>query len=351
MFLSRGKPQKRTVAVGLDLGTSQIKGVAVNREGSQWILSNFSVRRIPSANGKPAAAKDLGEQLQQVMGELGVQDRRAFVTISCSSAVVAQAEFPRMPLKDVRSALKLNSARYLRRDFSNYLIDAVELPDSGAAGKDKKAAKMSILVGGASREDVAWYREALTEAKIRPEIIELAAVSVVNAFQVSQPELCENEVVLLVDIGAYSSTINFLRCGQPLITRIIPVAGHQVSEYVGQMLTLPIDGAEEEKLKMSETVQSLVRTALGPLAREIRSSIDFFERQHECHVTKALACGGSACSAPMLAFLSEDVGFPIVSWNPVERFEMSHLNGSQERLATLAPGLAAAIGVAAGRLN
>jgi Tfp pilus assembly PilM family ATPase len=255
-----------------------------------------------------------------------------------------------MPLDEVRNALKLNSARFLRRDFSNYYLDAVELCEPAHNGKGKKSITMKVLVGGANREEVLWYRDALTAAKIRPERMELAAVSVVNAFQFTNKEICEKEIVLLVDVGARSTSINFLRFGQPLMTRIMHFGGVQISEYLAQALAIQSTAAEEEKIKMSSGVQPLIKIAILPLAKELRSSIDFFERQQECHVGKAFACGGSACGASILDFLSEEVGLRIECWNPVQSFDTSHFNGEGPRLVAIAPSLAAAVGAAAARM-
>jgi type IV pilus assembly protein PilM len=350
MIFRRNKQQKRDMAIGLDLGTSQIKAAVVRRRGTRLELSEYAVRALPQNLGRPGTEPQFAEQLQLMLDGLSVQDRKACVAISCSSAMVCHTEFPRMPLEEVKSALKLNSTRYLRRDFSNYYLDVVELVTPAPDGKNKKSPKMTVLVGGATKEEVSWYRNALQVAKIRPEAIELAAVSVINAFQVSNPEISEKEVVLLVDIGAQSTSINFLRHGQPVITRIMSFGGLQISEYVAQVLAVDTAKADEEKIKMSEPVQGLVKMALSPLAKELRSSIDFFERQHECRVTHAFACGGSACSAKMLELLSEAVGIHVESCNPIQNFETAHFNGDSPRLAALAPSLAAAIGTATARL-
>lgn len=255
-----------------------------------------------------------------------------------------------MPMDEVKNALKLNSARYLRRDFSNYYLDVVELIDGTDDVKKKKTPKMNVLVGGASREEVKWYRDALAAAKIRPETMELAAVSVVNAFQISHPEICAKHAVLLVDIGAQSTSMNFLCKGLPVMTRIMQFGGLQLSEFVAQMLTLSPAEAEEEKIKMSDPVQPLVKMALGSLAKEVRSSIDFFERQHECHIGAVFACGGSTRSPQIIEFLSEQAGVPIGIWDPFESFDVSHFNGDRPTLTALAPNLAAAIGAAAPRV-
>ena len=350
MFLRRAKQTKRDVAIGLDLGRSRIKAAVLRHQGETLQLSEYAI--LPTANGdvgRPEAQQQFAGQLQQLMSSLSVQERRACVTISSDSAIVCETEFPRMPMEEVKSALKLNSSRYLRRDFSNYYLDAIEVAESAQDSKEKKAQTMKVLVGGAIKQEVLWYRDALLAAKIRPEVMELAAVSVINAFQVGNKEICEKEVVVLVDIGARSTSINFLRHGQPLMTRITHFGGCQISEYLAQMLAIEAGAAEEEKLKMSDPVQPLVRSAIVPLAKEVRSSIDFFERQHECHVTKAFACGGSACAPSIIEFLSDQVGTKIECWNPIQSFETSHFNGDSGKLLALAPSLAAAVGAAAVR--
>jgi Tfp pilus assembly PilM family ATPase len=101
---------------------------------------------------------------------------------------------------------------------------------------------------------------------------------------------------------------------------------------------------------MTEIVQPLIRQSILPLVQEIRASVDFFERQHECHVTRLFAAGGSACSSRILEFLSEDVGLRIEAWNPVATLDTSHFNGETPQLMAVAPSLAAAIGAAANHL-
>ena len=350
MFFKRNKLAKTDTAVGLDLGRSQIKAAVVKRSGDGFVLSEYAIRKLVPVDGKPFTTEQFAQELQQLMGGLKSPERRVYVAISCDSAMVCHSEFPRMPMEEVKNALKLNSARYLRRDFSNYYLDVVELVDDSDSTKKKKNPKMNVLVGGASRDEVKWYRDALAAARIRPETLELAAVSVVNAFQVSHPELCEKEAVLLVDIGALSTSINFLRNGLPVMTRIMQFGGLQLSEFVAQMLTLSPAEAEEEKIKMSDPVQPLVKMALASLAKEVRSSIDFFERQQECHVGAVFACGGSTCSPRILEFVSEQAGVQIAAWNPAHSFDTSHFNGDGHALTMSAPNLAAAIGAATPRV-
>jgi type IV pilus assembly protein PilM len=349
MLFRQNKQHKSEVALGIDLGSSQIKAVVVQQNLGKLQLVECVVRSLPAGANKSYKEAEFVAELQQLVNSLKTTERRAFVTISCSSAMVCHAEFPPVPLAEIKSALKLNSMGYLRRDFSSYYLDTFELKKGNETAKGKESNKTRVLVGGANREDVDACRDALISAKIKPEAIELAAVSVINAFQVSHPGE-EDQVVVLVDIGARMTSINFLLDGMPLITRIMHFGGAQLNDYIGQVLMLKPQEAEEEKRKMSTPIQELVKTAISPLAREIRSSIDFFERQNDHRVAQILACGGSACSPQALTILGEVVGASVKCWNPIEGIDLTHLNGETQHVLALGPSLAAVIGVVAPRL-
>jgi Tfp pilus assembly PilM family ATPase len=376
MVFRRNKRRKLEFALGIDLGASQIKAAVVRQLRDKIELVEYAVRPLATTTAKAYKGPEFAAELQQLVDGLKTSERHAFVTISCSSAMVCQAEFPPAPLDEIKTALKLNSSGYLRRDFSSYYLDAFELkkgaesPKGKAkaaakakeegkpkdeskpkeAAKPKDGTKTTVLVGGANKEEVDACRDALVAARIKPRVIELAAVSVINAFQVGHPET-KDEVVVLLDIGARMTSINFLLDGMPLITRIMHFGGVQISEYIGQVLMLKPQEAEEEKCKMSAPVQELVKAAISPLAREIRSSIDFFERQNDLHVRRICACGGAACSAQVLAILGEAVGTQVESWNPVQSLDVSHFNGESQRVLAIGPALAAVVGVAAARLS
>ncbi len=349
MIFKRSKKPKRELALGLDLGTSQIKAALVRKRGDEHVLEEYATRTLSSAATKSYKEQEFCDALQSLLTDLEVQDRRAFVTISCRSAIVCHTEFPSMPLAEIKSVLQLNSTKYLRRDFSNYYLDAVEVGSSQENGKAAKG-KKNVLVGGATKEDVDACREALTVAKLKPLVIELAAVSIINAFNLSHPAETD-DAVLLIDIGGRSTTMNFLRHGQPLLTRIMHFGGVQLSEYIAQMTGLETADAEAEKFKMTETAQDLLQTAVMPLAREIRSSVDFFERQHDCRVPSAYVCGASAASTPLLECLGDKVGLEVRPWNVIESLDTSGFNGETPKLMELGPSLAAAIGVAVARLH
>lgn len=350
MPLRRQKQGQHESAIGLDLGTHQVKAVVVARTENGLGLQEYAVAPTPASFGKAGAEAQFGAELQQFISRLKTTERRVFVSASCSSATISEVELPRMSLDEAREVLRLNSTRYLRRDLTDHYLDTVELGQSTADAKTKKPANMRLLVATASKDEVRWLRTALLAAKLRTETIELPAVAVINGFLVSHREMAEKEVVLLLDIGARVTSLSFLQGGEPVMTRLVDYGGGRISEYISQVLALPAGEAEAAKRAFADEVQPLVQASLFLLGREIRSSIDFFERQHECHVAHAFAGGGTACGPGLLKFLGESAGAHIEAWNPLQGYQTDKLEGVAE-LAALAPALGAAVGVAAAHVQ
>ena len=361
MLFRRNKKTKSDWVVGLDFGTSQVRGVLFQRVSTtlklksadaqalaatnnnstytafKYKLEAFAVRPFPFTPGKSENISAAAAVVAELFSALSAPDSCAFAVINPIGTVVCQVELPRMPLPEARAALQLNSARFLHRDLSNYFIDLTEQSAVGTPTPAPKNNKMQLLVGAATRPDVLWYRNVLMTAKVRPLAIELSTLTVVNGLLATEPELCQNEAILLLDLGARTTSMNFLWRGQLAFTHVM---------YFGSLQT-----AEAEKLKMSETVQKLVQTAISPLARELRSSIDFFDQQHDCRINRTLACGGVAGSPKILEILGLEVGIRIEVWNCLDRLDTTATRGDQAQLAVVAPELAAAVGVALARLS
>ena len=144
--------------------------------------------------------------------------------------------------------------------------------------------------------------------------------------------------------------MNFLWRGQLLFTHVMYFGSQQITEYLAQKLGVDFPVAEVEKLKMAESIQGLVQTAISPLARELRSSIDFFDQQHDCRVNRTFACGGVAGSPKILEILGVEAGIRIEPWNCLQRLDLMQTRGDRTQLDTVAPEMAAAVGAAVARL-
>ena len=347
LFLKYRRESQPAAVIGLDLGSSQIKAIALRRlvHGSE--LTAFSVSRAHSV----ANAQELGGKIAEVLGELGAPRHNVRVAISGASAKVWSLKVPRAPLAEIRRAIRLNPRRYLLQDIKDSCVDVADLttPSSPDTGTNTK--HMRILVAAAARDEVAWHREALRAAKIKPASVTLSAVSVINAFSFGHMQTDKPKLLLLLDIGSRSTSITFLQCGQPVMTRILPFGTSQLNKYVTRLLAQASARSTHFAGAPAFPIQHLIKEALAPLADEIRRSADFFETECGYRIGRVMACGGAACSQKLLSLLGKSLQLHIESWNPIERLETGHFNGQTPRLLAIAPSLAAAVGAAASSLD
>jgi type IV pilus assembly protein PilM len=348
MLFGRKQARKRDMAIGLDLGSQQWKAVLIQRAEQGLKLRHHVVIPCAASPAKPGSETAFVEALQALLAPLKTSDRHAFVAISSPASFVAEFEMPRTQPQDLRGAISLNGVRLLRRDLSGCYFDAVELGDPSADGKARRTATMQTMVAAAPKEEVIWYRNVLDNAKIKAETIELSAVAVVNALQCSHAAICEQHVVLLLDIGHQLTSLNFLRHGQPLLTRLMPFGGAQLTDLLTRSLGVPVAEAEKQKRSLNEESVAIMQGALQSLAREVRASVDFIESQQDCQIRHAFAGGGTACNPVILEALSQEVGLPITQWSPLEGLQTDPSEAAD--LAAIAPSLGAAIGVAAAKL-
>ena len=335
--------------LAIDFGTHSLKMIRLQKKSGGYTLTHFGAQRLPLKDGKsPSTPGVYTELLRQCMGEMSVKKGCAAASLSARSTLIRHVEFPQIPLEDMKKALKLNSSPYLHQHYTDFNFDChILAPRSGKGAEPQKSgAKMEVMVGGASVHDVLLFRDALTEANLVPLTINLAPVAVINAFEASNPAIVQRDTVALVDIGCENSVISVMDKGAAVLTRSIPFGGFQITNHVAKTLSLDEQTAEEEKLKMSETVQVFVGSSLSLFARQIRSSIDFFERQHEVPVKRVFCSGGTALSGVILQFLTDEVGLPCVAWNPMENIPIDLKTQTEAELTKQAPNFAVAVGTA-----
>lgn len=338
-----------SVIVAMDMGTSAVKFVRMQRRSGKYVMTHFGSHKLNGVNGAALPTQEhLTETLRACMSEMNMKRGHAVASISARSTLIRHVDFPQMPLDDMKKSLKINSAPYLHQQYTGFNFDCYIMPPRAAKTTESAKApnKLPVLVGGASTQDVLFCRDTLLGANLTPLAINLAPVAVINAFESSNPDMWQQDTVALVDVGYDNSVISVVDHGRPSLTRSIQFGGSHITGHIAKTLSLEEKAAEDEKLKMSEAIQVLVGSCLSTFARQIRSSIDFFERQNEVPVKRVFCSGGTALSTLILQFLTDEIGLPCKSWDASAKLEVDLKNQKQEQLKEQSPDFAVAIGTA-----
>ena len=105
MFLKRKKGKKKSkISVGLDVGSSSVKVVALTREGGKKLrLLKYGIKSIPGGESI-SDEKVVSEVVKDLLSETELEQKEVIPSLPGTSAVVRYIEMPRMTIEDAREA-------------------------------------------------------------------------------------------------------------------------------------------------------------------------------------------------------------------------------------------------------
>lgn len=342
--------KRRDHIVAVDLGGRTTKAVCVQRHGESFRLTSFSVLDAPVSD-KTVSADLLAEHLKALSGSLAGRCKAMSIAICTADSVVRQAELPAMPVEDMRMILKTNARTYLQQDYPNHVFDC-HVPEKAPApaSKDKPKTgglqKQQVLVAGARAQLLDDLQEAMKTAGYTADHVLPNLVGPINAFEFAHPEEFANEVVALIDIGFNGTTISLLQQGELVLSRVLATGSDQLTTDLADSMGISYAEAEGIKVGMPGEVQGQLEALIGPLGRELRASLDFYEHQNDRPVAKVYVSGGAARSEVILQMLQTELLVECKPWNPAGFMEIAVPPQQAAELEQVSPQLAVAIGTA-----
>ena len=337
--------------MAVDLGSRTTKAVCVQRRGQGFAISGFSLLDAPIYE-KSLPPDLLSEHLKAIVGALRPATKYVSLTAGVNDAQVRHADFPRMPVHDMRMVLKLNSRNYLQQDLPNHVFDChvdARKPQPKTSDKFKDPGgpqKQRVLVAGGRQQFVEDFVQGAKGAGLIADCIVPGLICPVNTFEKAMPEIYEKEAVALVDLGYKNSSICILLEGELILSRVVAIGGDKLTNGLAEALSISYAEAEGIKVGMPSEVQPQLESLLIPLGRELRASIDFFEHQHDRPVTQVFITGGSCSSEFIVQKLQQELMVECKMLNPLT-FLQSQLPPQQAaEIEQIAPQLTVALGAA-----
>lgn len=309
--------------IGVDLGRHSLKSVALQRKGAnRFVLSHYAVRQMETA---PETAEQLAAELKLLFADMGASAKACAVAVSSADSIIRILEQPETPTDILRDALRLNGLLLLNQDVKDFVLDCdtVSAAD-GEAAPANSGRQVRYLVAGLPRKQLGFIDDAFQACrKNSVHNIQLAPLCTFNAFEFANPDTFANQAFVLVDIGHTASTVTVGAKGEIVLVRSVEYGGGTLRDSLiadGAANGVAAMRALEEK---DETTVEHARYSLSTLAREISSSIGFFEGRRDENIAKVFVSGGVARSKALLDILTEELRLPCEAWDPFQGCEIS----------------------------
>lgn len=304
---------------GLDIGSYTIKAAQVKYHGERAELYAASIVDMPDPK-MTLSKKNRQGLIESIKKSVALSKPHTIDTKYVASALPESKAYsdiitlPQMEEEELKTAVPFEATKHMPLTLEESYIDFTVIETT----KDKK---IKILVVGAPRELVDFYREIIRAAGL--ELISLEIKPIAAARALLSPEM-ENQAILILDIGANNASITVFYKGNIVVASTVFSGGEAYVSAAAKELKI----SQEEALKMSEIAahseekKERILRVLFPLfddlVTKVQKTISFHASKNlkKPELDKILLTGGGAITPGFQEYIEQNVGVKTVVADP-----------------------------------
>ncbi len=318
--------------LGVDIGTSSIKLVELSKLGKKRKLENYGEMRAEALYEKPFRTfekstltvldKDVVRAILAILKEAGIKTKRAYFSIPDFSSFFTTFDLPAMTEEELPQAVTYEAHQHIPLPLSEVVLDwqLIERKIS-----KQKPISFKILLVAVPNEVISQYQGIARSAglellALEAEVFGLARASIKNQ-NLSLSQLKEKPAIILVDIGAQSTTISIVDEGVLKISHSFNTSGNDLTNVISKGFNIDYKKAEGLKKQYGLLPSEInIRESIMPLINLILSEIkkisqNFFQTEQK-EIQKVILAGGSALLPGLADYFSKDLGTQVEIANP-----------------------------------
>lgn len=313
---------------GLDVGSYAVKLVELDETSKGYRVRNVAIARIPPesiVDGDIINTIGVSETLRSLFREVKLKTKQVSLGVGGHAGVMQRKiKVPIMSREELENSIKWEAEQYLPPGLTmdEVYMDFVVLDTLSEEGQ------MEVSLVFAKKDIVNNYVAILTDLGYDPVVVDYKAFALQNAFELNYP-LAEDEVIVLLDIGASMYTINVVKGDKSLYIRDVSGnAGNFITEELQKNLGVDYEDAENMKRGGAEgrspeadrIIKSAVETMAEAVATDIKRVVGTLAE--DTSVSKLLVCGGAVMSDGFVEKLQEKTGIPVEIIDPFKQLIM-----------------------------
>ncbi len=336
--------------VGLDIGSSSIKLAHLKASGAEYRVRKFGAFPLPPDAIVDGAIMDhasVVEGIKTALRELKVKEKEVVTSLAGHSVIIKKVVLPTTTAEELDDSIQWEVEQYIPFDIKDVKIDFQVL---GPLREDPS--RMDVLLVAVKSDLVNDYVSVVKDAGLTPAIVDIDSLAAGNAFEAFHP-VTDDQVPMVINVGASFMNINILNAGIPLFTRDVPMGGGIYTSEIQKQLAVGFETAEDLKTgkkdpgERGEKLKEILKTVSTILATEAQRSYNFFSATYpDRMVTKVYLTGGAARSGFLKDALAERIGVEVELFDPFEGLVLEERAVDPDVVARYNMGGTVALGLA-----
>ncbi|HHE76899.1 MAG TPA: type IV pilus assembly protein PilM [Candidatus Parcubacteria bacterium] len=352
------KPKK---FLGIDIGTSFIRVVEIERRKSEYRLGNYGYlgddQPFLASNGKNmlslSDSKTVAETIKAILEKTGIKTKDVNFSIPDFNSFFTSFDLPVMDKKEIAGAIK-----YQVRPFVLLPLEELDLDWLIIEGQPSKT-PLKVLVVAIPKEIIVQYQKIAELVGLDLRFLESEVFSLARAV-INNDKFGDNKkVVGLVDIGSWSTTCSVIEKGVLKNSYSFNIAGNELTKVIDKALNVNYNKAEELKKKYGllsadsardgenlppDTFPKILTPLTDSILREIKRVFRDFYRLEGKEIEKVVLSGGTALMPGLKEYFADNLQKEVVIANPFSN--LSYPKPLEPVLRELGPIYGVAVGLA-----
>ena len=339
--------------MGVDIGTTSIKMVELDRTPSSLRLKNYGILesyghldRLNDAiqtSSLKLFERETIELLKLLLGRVKPSSRRVIASIPSFASFVTLLEMPEMSAEETAKTMPFQVRQYIPIPVSEVAIDWLRV---GERQNEQGGKIQQVLLVSVPNEQIVRYRQVFKAAGLDLVALEIEGLSLVRVLVDGDPTPS-----LILDIGSRSTNILVVDEGNLKLVQHTDFAGGTLTQAISSGLN--IDPHRAEELKKARgllgsggeyELSTLMLPYIDVILQEAERLKQRYEMQYNGRIERLLLTGGSASLLGLDAHCERQMKLPVVKANPFAK--ISYPNGVDPLISELGASFAVSLGLA-----
>jgi type IV pilus assembly protein PilM len=336
--------------VGLDIGSSSVKAIELQRKGGKLQLTSLGFENLQPdtiVDGQIMELNNVSNVISNIFNEHKIKTTRVAAGVSGHSVIVKNIVVPQMSEEELHESFSWHAEEHIPFDIADVNLDYQITGTSDDA--------LSVLLAACKSDKIANVKQAIQLAGKQPVIIDVDAFALQNCYEANyQPT--PGVVVALLNIGASTMNINILNGTRSVFARDASVGGSQYTSLLQKELGLSFEQAEAVKRGLplpegteARDIRPIIETVSDILALEVQKTMDFYRasaEDGESAIQKILVSGGGSKLPGFADYLTKRFETPVEFFDPFRLIDVDSRRFDPDYMREVVPEMAVAVGLA-----
>lgn len=343
--------------LGVDIGTSSIKIVELEKRGGRFALTNYGVFEM-KASGPPVKQEESWQSILKLSDQeisFGIKEliRKAKISstdivasIPSFSTFATVIEMPYVSNDDLARALPFEAKKYIPIPLDDVVLDwSIVGVSDGQTMKGDQPSTVEVFLAAVPKDETARYQNIMKSAGFKISALELENSALIRA-------LFGNDLSpsVIVNIGGRSTSILIVNRGFERVSHNYEVGGYEITKAISQSLNISLEKAEELKRKFGikknddNIITESMTALLDMMVFETQKTVSSYEERKKEKIANIVLIGGLTNMPGLVDYFQEKLGRPVKLGNPFSRLiyppELESITPELSSIFSVAIGLA-----------